>query len=598
MPGLKQTAVALADLDGFEKAVYCRKGEDRVAENDHALKLLLDCLRSLGQGAGFLGYAETDTAHYTRLASAIVALFCSRGFTLTQMGFNQIALDRSVLESVFKASVYNGSDFVFGLIPEDQEEGLTKYLMLFGATSELGLDLEAAFRKDPQATVGLWLSLVSYGQSFTPAADARREALLGMADIFKDVDLSSEILNVLCGAYMHCSYAHGEDKHAIKRTLHDLVAKHIGAFPDDFGPREPKVKPTVMIVFDWWWSQHAMYRCYAQAIESLKRDFRIVGIARDIVTDEEARAMFDDFHLITEDRMNLKDIAKMVRDAGPDILYFPSIGMSMVTIALASLRLAPVQVMSYGHPATSNSLQIDYGILESDVCTPKCFSETMIQLPPGTIKFVPYCADTGIRHVPRSTDVLKIGISAMQVKVTWPFIQALQEIEKRSKKRVEFHFFSAARGVGLASFTRQISGLLRNTVSYQMAPYAEYLAWLAECDVCLFGFPFGGANSVIDAFQMGMPVVSMEGTEPHSMTDASLMRRAGLPEHLIAQDAEGYIRAVLMMQYDTYRAKVAEQVRAVDVSRFFEADHSQAFVNAMTRIYRENCRDNAMARAA
>lgn len=577
-----------AKLDEFERAVYGRKGENRVAENDAATLLLLQCLRALGAGSHFAGYLQTDTAHYTRMASAIVALFCSPGFRLTQTGFDHLCGERAVLESVFKASVYNGSDFVFGLVPPETE-GTTKFFMLFSMTSALNLDLEAAFRLEPQATVGLWLSLVSYGQTFDPVADARREHLLTLAPIFENVELPQELLNVLCNAYMHCSYAHGEDKHKIKATLHRILRRMMPwAAELPAIARPPRVKPVVVVVLDWWWSKHAMFRCYSQAILSLKRDFHVVGIAREAVTDEAARAVFDEFIAIKDDNLVLPDIAAQIRNAAPDILYFPSIGMSLVTIAMASLRLAPIQVMSYGHPATSMSTEIDYGILESDVCTPACFSETMIQLPPGSVKFVPYDRSVSVKHVPRQTDALKVAISAMQVKVSWPLVRALQEVQRRAKKKIEFHFFSAAKGVGLMSFTRQISLLLGNTYTYQMADYAEYMAWIAACDVCLFSFPFGGANSVIDCFQMGIPMLSMEGREPHAMTDASLMRRAGLPEHLIAKTEAEYVDALLMMEQDSYRAKVAEQVRAVDVEQFFRGDESEAFVNAFSRMYRNH----------
>lgn len=43
----------------------------------------------------------------------------------------------------------------------------------------------------------------------------------------------------------------------------------------------------------------------------------------------------------------------------PDMVYYPSIGMDPNIIALVNLRLAPIQIISLGHPATSNTDTID-----------------------------------------------------------------------------------------------------------------------------------------------------------------------------------------------------------------------------------------------
>jgi predicted O-linked N-acetylglucosamine transferase (SPINDLY family) len=95
-----------------------------------------------------------------------------------------------------------------------------------------------------------------------------------------------------------------------------------------------------------------------------------------------------------------------MKAANPDIIYYPSIGMAIWVIAMASLRLAPIQVMTYGHPATSNSPYIDYGIIEADCCVEDRFSEKMVTLPPNTVRPTEYEA-VPQRHVPRKTDVVR-----------------------------------------------------------------------------------------------------------------------------------------------------------------------------------------------
>jgi predicted O-linked N-acetylglucosamine transferase (SPINDLY family) len=262
--------------------------------------------------------------------------------------------------------------------------------------------------------------------------------------------------------------------------------------------------------------------------------------------------------------------------------------MTIWVIAMASFRLAPIQIMSYGHPATSNSPMIDYGIIEEDTFNADRFSEKVIPLPANVVRPTEFEKVT-VRHTPRKTDVIRIGVAAMQVKVSWPFVMAMQEVAKRANKKIEFWFFSACHGVGLYSFANEMAKLLPNVTVQQAQPYREYLETLAQCDLALFSFPFGGTNSMIDAMSIGLPMVTLLGDEPHSMSDTALVRRAGLPESLVCKSMADYVLAVLRMQDDEYRHLVAELVRGVDVERkFFQADESKTFLKTFEQIYEEN----------
>jgi len=48
-----------------------------------------------------------------------------------------------------------------------------------------------------------------------------------------------------------------------------------------------------------------------------------------------------------------------IRADAPDVLYLPEIGMDPLTCKLAALRLAPLQVVSWGHPVTTGLPEMD-----------------------------------------------------------------------------------------------------------------------------------------------------------------------------------------------------------------------------------------------
>jgi predicted O-linked N-acetylglucosamine transferase (SPINDLY family) len=66
------------------------------------------------------------------------------------------------------------------------------------------------------------------------------------------------------------------------------------------------------------------------------------------------------------------------------VLIYPEIGMDPMTARLATLRLAPVQCMAWGHPTTSGFPTIDY-YLSSDLMepanAPEHYTETLVRLP-------------------------------------------------------------------------------------------------------------------------------------------------------------------------------------------------------------------------
>ena len=70
---------------------------------------------------------------------------------------------------------------------------------------------------------------------------------------------------------------------------------------------------------------------------------------------------------------------------------------------------------------------------------------------------------------------------------------------------------------------------------------------------------------------LGIPVVGMEGAEPHARTDGLIIRRLGLPGWLIATNREEYMRAALRLIDDSEtRAAVSAAALAADpADRFF-----------------------------
>ncbi len=608
------TVIENCSLEDFEKAAYTH-------DYERAGQALLVSLRKLKAGAEFIGYvpdARVKPILYTRFCSAVVKLIADPNFHVTQDGIDHLASEHAIMDLLFRASAYETSDHILPQIssnPTEKDhtklqfasgEALLKYLLTYSLRSSLGMQFEKLFARDPQVTFALWAGMISPLLTTAVQASERREELLGLHAIFDKVDVSDGVLPTLSDSYMYTSYGLRKDKHAAKGTIHKILGRML-AKKGIQGPTqaaltqqlaEKKERPTILVCIEWFTSLHAMYRCYAPIIRQLRTKFRVVGMSRSMDIDEQGKAEFDEWVEVPAKDMVLAKLVADVKALAPDIIYYPSLGMAMWWVVLASLRLAPIQLMTAGHPASSRSPHMDYVLCdEGAIGDPALYTEKIIEYPNGSCRFV--MRPDAIFPEPLVEDhpeVVRIAVPAMLCKLNAPFMKTCRDISEAAKangREVEFHFFVNMIGVNLHQSAREIRDWLPSAKIYERTAYNAYLDHLKNCHLHCSTFPFGGTNSVIDSMLLGLPVVSLTGDEIHERYDGMLTRRAGLPESLIANTAEEYVaEAVRLVCDDDARNGLRDHLRSFDLQgEFFgdpPGDLKTAFVDTMQRIYLEH----------
>lgn len=609
------TMIENVQLEAFEKAVYTR-------DHEHAGHLLLVALRRLKAGADFIGYVpdpRVKTVLYTRFCAAVVALIADPKFMLSQEGFDHLASEHAVTDLLFRASAFETSDHLLPQIAANPTEptaklrltdgaGVLKFLLTYSLRSGFALNFEETFRRSPQVTFALWAGMISPLLTTAVQAQDRREALLGMHGLFAAVKPSDAILPTLSDSYMYTSYGLRRDKHDAKATMHRLFAQ---MFVDrgiklpteqDLADRRATTiasgdKPTILICIEWFTSLHAMYRCYAPIIRQLRTRFRLVGMSREMDIDEIGKAEFDEWHQVPA-QLSIEDLVAKVTCIAPDIIYHPSIGMAMWWVVLASVRLAPIQLMTLGHPASSRSPCMDYVLCdEGAIGDPALFTEKIVEYPNGSARFI-MRPDAEFPEALRedAPETVHIAVPAMLCKLNATFLRTLSEIKAQAGRQVEFHFFVNMLGINLHQAAREIRDWLPNDGDrivakiYERTAYNQYLNHLRQCHLHLCTFPFGGTNSNIDSMILGIPLVALLGDEPHERFDAMMIRRAGLPESLVAKSRDDYVaEAVRLIGDDGARNALRDHLLGFDLQgEFFgepPEDRRTAFVDTMTRIY-------------
>ena len=81
-----------------------------------------------------------------------------------------------------------------------------------------------------------------------------------------------------------------------------------------------------------------------------------------------------------------KETIEKVLELAPDAILYSSVGMCPTSLQLAQFRLAPIQMMIGGHPASSFSEEMDYFIISEEfVPAASCVSEKVIVADKGTL---------------------------------------------------------------------------------------------------------------------------------------------------------------------------------------------------------------------
>lgn len=271
----------------------------------------------------------------------------------------------------------------------------------------------------------------------------------------------------------------------------------------------------------------------------------------------------------------LNQWVESIRVLQPDVLIYPEIGMDTMTIKLASLRLAPVQAASWGHPETTGLPTMDYYLSAEDFEPPGAqenYSERLISLPhlgccyqpspvtlvdpntagldvePGVPIFI--CPGTPYKYAPRYDRVL-VEIAKKTVCCRFVFFIPYR-IDLAEKLRHRLATVFGESGLNLEEFA--------SFIPWQPKPV--FYGLMKRADVYLDTIGFSGFNTAMQALECGLPPVAREGRFMRGRLTSGILRRLGLPE-LIAATEEEYIMLALKLATDkNYHQEVRKRIEA------------------------------------
>jgi len=294
---------------------------------------------------------------------------------------------------------------------------------------------------------------------------------------------------------------------------------------------------------------HALMRGW---FEHLDRDkFELLAFALGPDEDDETGFARSHATAFEQGPRGFEAWAEAIRTSRPDVLLYPEVGMDPMTVKLASVRLAPRQFATWGHPETTGLPTVD-AFLSAELLEPPeaqgNYTETLIRLPhlgchvrvdanlaverpgiPGLEGSGPLliCPGTPFKYAPEHDVVLaRIARELGRCRLVF-FSHGLPELSRRVQGRLAAAF--AAEGLNAAEYVRTLDWLER----------PQFLGLLSHAHAMLDTIGFSGFNTALMAAQRGLPIVTCEGRFLRGRLAAGILRRIGL-DALIARDDADY----------------------------------------------------------
>lgn len=540
-------------------------------------------------------FTEAEVIHVaTRISSGVCQMFSDPKFGITDDGFPKFAVHQATLTTLMSVSGFGSADHVIQSFVEPVEGGkneivsretFNKMLLLHSIASSVSIPLDHYLESHPKHVI--WMVLLAVGQLFcvTEKENKARNHLIDSMMYRMDITaFDPTMLGWLAIAWMHCSYATMPDRNYFKRILNRMVVSWMARIGIEQNqsekPRNNKGKPILIVVNEYFSSKHAMYRCYAPTIQALRKHFHIVGYTFQKHWDEESIKLFDEHKVLpASSRADefLREVILEFKKIRPNAIYYPSVGMQLYVILMANLRLAPVQFMSMGHPASSFSDVMDYCLVENQfLADTKKYSENIFIMEDNAGAFKKHSEQPdrselfSWRHAPLDGEPIRIIITGSAMKVNGEFIHALAKIEKGSKREVEFHFIPNLNSLCRALFNKQLSDSLKKFVIHPSMDYKSYLKLVSKCQLHLSPFPFGSTNSLIDSILVGIPLVVMHTLDTEQTIDSTIINKLGIAEMAPAKTVEEYInKACELIDDDVKRACITKILEEKDIDAIY-----------------------------
>jgi len=488
----------------------------------------------------------------------------------------------SVIANAVAMSAFRTTDpFVEILLR--QERNYTRLLALYSARNRVKIDRRGLFATSPQLATQWYFCFLELYR--TGAADPETLAHLREHITFED-DRIIGINAFSHHAYFGATYIDHEQDYLVKARVNRLFQ----ATPLCTKPIVNRPKPKkIGVLSSMWFPRQSVYRSQQPFLQALAKDHELVLVHLGPMRDDLDTKIFSEVRRY--DASQRPDDLSGVDPNDFALAYFPDIGMSIESIILSNMRVAPIQVSNYGHPVSTFGAKIDYWIggrdTEVAALAREHYSERLVLIPGCAQAPVPL--DYGLQYPRLPDSPVIVDCTWSGQKINSDHLERLRKVSDRVKTPVRFHFFpgGAVMGNGYIPLRRAIENVLgtERTVVMPSFDYQPYMQALEQAHFAIDAHPFGGYNTAVDLLTLRLPIVTLAGNRFYNLSTAYLLKTLGMDE-LIATREEDFIDLCCRMIDDgEFRERMRRRMKLADLtSTVLSLEHVPAFVRAIDHL--------------
>ena len=512
----------------------------------------------------------------------MLAMLVNPAFTIPDdLRGMRILAKAHIFANLVRLSVYGSTDAALShILP--QRGNYLKILFLYTSLNKVEVPIKQLFDAHPKFA-SMWYFtyiLPSIGQV---QKHVYENLIRHVASIDERYTLFDHRLTPL---YFACTYLNdgpgGDDR--VKKILNTVAQKLTEKVEIK---NEPK-RDSIAIITSKWFENSAVHKSCAPLIERLRKNYRLTlihlgrHVPKTLITEP-----FDEVRYVAFDNNGVLPIEKLDNNDF-QLAYFPDIGMNDESVWLSNLRIAPIQVTSYGHPVSTHGSKVDYFVVGSEsedrLGLEDNYSERTVVIP--GIGAHPTWPNYEAKFPPKEGDKVIINCAWGPDKYTYPMIQQMKRIVAGSKRQVEFHLFTSQgvhRYQGYMPFVKELKRELGNSVVIHAdKEYYAYMEAMEKGDFAINSYPFGGYNTVVEALYLRKPVITLEGNMFYNKCASCLLKKVGL-DQLITHSWDDFVTTTIKLINNSRLVKqYQDHLSTIDLkAALFDTDEPGRFEEAI-----------------
>jgi protein O-GlcNAc transferase len=242
-----------------------------------------------------------------------------------------------------------------------------------------------------------------------------------------------------------------------------------------------------------------------------------------------------------------------------DILFYPDIGIESLSYFLAMARLAPLQVLTWGHGTTSGIANLDCFLsskaLETDTSR-QAYTEKLLEME----SLFPFYGHPPFEQLTKSREDFGLPSNGSLYICPQSLFKLHPQMDSVLAEILEKDPNSHL--ILIEGIHPQWSALIRDRFAETLPKVldrilflprqneSDFLQLIALCDLNLDTWPLSGGNSTLDTLVTGTPLITLTGDWPAQRLSAAIYSQLG-ETRCIAQTQTEYIKLALELAHNS-----------------------------------------------